>query len=527
VSEQIAGIARQKGINVAAAAKKGTAARFGMAGGLNRIDRKVLETIAFNQAAFVRDEFGNRAAAMGVKAKGIVANGLRRGLGREDMRAALQDGLGKFAEGRSANYWRTVGNYMANTARSYANLSAFAAAGVQQYRLEAVIDRATTPQCRWLDGKIMSVPDGMRNIEQATPQNVLPWLYMGPTDPQTGARPMYYKDTAGARQTVASVPRQGPVTGGAADARLQAAGIDTPPFHGNCFPAGTLVQGRFEGGLRVPYAGKLVEVKTGSGRSLAATPNHRVLTPRGFVPIKDLEVGDHLLRHCGGVEHGAGLAAVAALDDEHDAPAAIEDVLGALHKVGALCKVDRLALDLDGDELCFKGDVDVIGTYGALLHDVELARAQGSGERVFKLPALEEPLLCRACAGDPSFERVAVAAPRIVRSSDLGVALLGAHARPLDVLRFGPAAKLNASRYEVPAHRRLADASFLRELLDAAAGTVALDEVAEVRDHSFLGHVFDLRSPLGWFVASDYYVSNSCADGRSAEAIRGADARAG
>ena len=45
------------------------------------------------------------------------------------------------------------------------------------------------------------------------------------------------------------------------------------------------------------YAGPLVSVVTSDGRSLEATPNHPVLTPRGWLPIDQLKEGDYVV-HC-------------------------------------------------------------------------------------------------------------------------------------------------------------------------------------------------------------------------------------
>src|SRR5262249_40357188 len=67
----------------------------------------------------------------------------------------------------------------------------------------------------------------------------------------------------------------------------QSAGLTktNEPFHPHCVPAGTLVSGpTVEKGFRRRYEGELIVISTADGDELAITPNHPVLTDRGWVP---------------------------------------------------------------------------------------------------------------------------------------------------------------------------------------------------------------------------------------------------
>lgn len=237
-SKKVETVLVQRGGKIVSGAKAAAAKAVGAQGfikpSLNAIDQRILRTVAFNQAAFVRDEFGQRADDMiNIHARSIVASGVKRGVGREVMMAELRDKLGKFATARSDNYWRTVGNYMTQTARSYGALSTYQEAGFAQYQIVAVRDKKTTPQCRMLDGKVYEIKQAITNIENATPDAPLPWLYEGGKD-ANGNREMYYKDSSGARQSVATTSAAGKFSNEMPTTDLQNAGIDTPPFHGNC-----------------------------------------------------------------------------------------------------------------------------------------------------------------------------------------------------------------------------------------------------------------------------------------------------
>jgi hypothetical protein len=49
---------------------------------------------------------------------------------------------------------------------------------------------------------------------------------------------------------------------------------------------------------------------------------------------------------------------------------------------------------------------------------------------------------------------------------------------------------------------------FVAELLEAHAGYIAPDDIVEIRDVEFSGHVFDVESVDGWILAGGIVTSN-------------------
>ena len=270
----------------------------------------------------------------------------------------------------------------------------------------------------------------------------------------------------------------------------------------NCYLPGTLVQGSFVAGSKAAYAGPAREIETARGERLRVTVNHPVLTSRGWIAAGDLREGDDLLGYCGDV-------ASPVLRDVHDqhAPRAIEDIFDALAADGGVRPLVVRALDFHGDAEFFMREVDV-------------PRA----DRVLRLESIEQreefALVASDAVDAPSEGRSARAkrldrvlrstssAPRLRALSEDGaaVALL---ARPLDVLRCGSAAWLNAAleKSEIERAARRVDRS--GNGLGGLAGQVALDRIVKVRDFEFSGHVYDLQSLTGWMVA-DRTVSSNC-----------------
>src|SRR5690606_14061224 len=120
----------------------------------NAVDRRVIAHVTSSQGNFVRDEYGRRIEGFGTEARRIVAAGLEEGLGRDDIAEALEQAARGALVDRAPFYWETVASSFISQGRSYAQMSSYAEAGIQHYRIEAVLDERTTEICRYLDGKL-------------------------------------------------------------------------------------------------------------------------------------------------------------------------------------------------------------------------------------------------------------------------------------------------------------------------------------------------------------------------------------
>lgn len=110
----------------------------------------------------------------------------------------------------------------------------------------------------------------------------------------------------------------------------ESAGLRVDRFHANCVVGDTKVSGpNVKVGYRRYYEGEIVTLITAGGHELTITPNHPVLTDRGWVNAGDLQEGDNL------VSGTFGNGYLALRPGEDDAPPSIEDVVSALSMVGA------------------------------------------------------------------------------------------------------------------------------------------------------------------------------------------------
>lgn len=155
----------------------------------------------------------------------------------------------------------------------------------------------------------------------------------------------------------------------------------------NCFPADTRVSGCVRAATRHWFDGDIVEIVTSSGHHLAGTPNHPVLTPKGWVALCALHEGDHVI---------AGRLAVvdetARVDGErhhvdHVEPT-IEQVFDALARGGCGVRKSALAVDFHGDIPA--QDVDIVAADCTLRLGVEAGSGEDVGHLGLALADLDE-----------------------------------------------------------------------------------------------------------------------------------------
>lgn len=326
-------------------------------------------------------------------------------------------------------------------------------------------------------------------------------------------------------------------------------------YHANCVPADTLVTSPgTEAATRRWYEGELVVVATAGGKQLRITPNHPVLTDHGWVNAGSLKVGDYVVD--GSRLDGQRLG----VPDVDDAPSLIGDVFEAIRMRGDAVRVESSPEDFYGDGR--DGYVDVVRPYGLLDHDfvsalperiadqglalgrwlgrVPLPRQGGCGEAFGAelgashggMSGSRAPRSVLGGHGRCAYHRRFRSSPDLDaaitqfgqqraaghsvatgngQSGFAGHVLLDGHVGHIQSAR--TAAGRAATRFDpMSAHQ---DGDHVRayaqkgaDLLVRVAGQIALDPVVDVRRTQWSGHVFDLQTVEGWFVADGLMVSN-------------------
>ena len=237
-----------EGERVVGATRRSAVRRLGLrvSADLSGTDERIAQFVRESQGNFVRDEYGRRREAFGQKAKEIVASGVERGLGRDDIVGELVKTMGAEAFDRSQDYWEVVSMVFTNRARNATQLSTFQEAGIETYRFEAVLDEVTSEVCRFMHGRVFTVSramDRFRQVERARDperiRDIQPFVQVGADD--EGNEVLFY-ERGGRRRAVAEVDEPavgesdaiGRYSNTLNNQQLEAAGVTVPPLHGRC-----------------------------------------------------------------------------------------------------------------------------------------------------------------------------------------------------------------------------------------------------------------------------------------------------
>lgn len=327
-------------------------------------------------------------------------------------------------------------------------------------------------------------------------------------------------------------------------------------YHDSCVVGSTPVRGpSVQAAYRRLYEGELLVIGLAGGQEVSITPNHPVLTPRGWVEAGLLREGDEVIQRA----H----ADLASLDVPHeqDVPSLIEDVWRA-HSVDGFASMPVAAEDFHGDGVGSQGDVDVVPPYGLLanvlypaLHEPvadPVGAGAGSASVADAFAALGDvgsPGFGLGSAADGVVCGFGASAPLLggglggghQRSLGLGSPLYSGFAEPFrdngaghavlgGEVEFGgtgpvsldgalggrdaaarsaaAGAKFDARGRESGFERLVGYVGRGRRLAQRLAGGVEVAGIRDLRRIHFSGHVYNLSTIEGWYDANSLVVSN-------------------
>lgn len=332
--------------------------------------------------------------------------------------------------------------------------------------------------------------------------------------------------------------------------------VDAPPDpHVNCFPADTEV--RLSSDLLAVssrwYDGNLVIIRTASGKCLTSTPNHPILTDRGFVRAQDLNEGSNVV--CRAVSDR-----VFSLQDANhdDVPSTIKKIADAFAGTSEVLSVPvpMTSEDFHGDGM--EGDVAVVWTNRLLESRSSIeAKANQIAEVsfIFRWFGPFRPLVS---AGAQLVKGLLRTSNRIMRVLHDGGSFTTGHFGRSERLSFAGCPGSNAFTTQPPHDHRpahpemfgkcqnglpgsehrhhlsggrdafqlprsfdrdavgfqgIADpglmyAELASHLLAGNSGRVECDAVIDVSLRKFSGHVFNLQTAAGWYEAEGMIVHN-------------------
>jgi hypothetical protein len=337
-------------------------------------------------------------------------------------------------------------------------------------------------------------------------------------------------------------------------------------FHPNCVLGGTIVSGpRIAAHYSRWYEGKLISIKASSGDELSCTPNHPILTPKGWIAVGNLNKGDKIVQYVGDQR---SIESCGCVDpDNVQVPSRIEDIVSTLFESGKVTTVSVpvAAEDFHGDG--FNSKVDIVRTDRFLINNLVPSLQKLIGQE-FLVNAFDSCFGFDAlCASDQLFLGVLHTSDCIMRRARLFESLFGRQSRHAALRAFAPCwgwhdssfypTLLNAGGRNADSLRHLllclssfvsaanivkvygdfifsgfsddnrakvresdsvlftqhlntsfADAETDSDLLDRLSGKIKVLDVVDRNISDFAGHVYNLQTEQGWFIANNIITHN-------------------
>jgi hypothetical protein len=273
----------------------------------------------------------------------------------------------------------------------------------------------------------------------------------------------------------------------------------------NCFPGNTAVLSpAVRHAMRRPYRGELVTLAVKDRGSVTCTPNHPVLTRRGWVRADEVRIADdqigcigevarNWLRRCG--------------HDIDARPRTLSEIFESFPEGHRL--KDPVPFDFYGDVA--EGDVEIVGPYRKLTNGIETERDHARADLLLAWPRPIEALLLRARAFLQFSLSPLLATDGVMSGTgEAGAFFLGGLPHPLVHSGRAPSYR-DVGSVEYAADGGAGPPGADGDGFDAFASHVAFHDVIDcsVRQE-VAGHVYTLDTILGWYATANTVVVKNC-----------------
>lgn len=279
-----------------------------------------------------------------------------------------------------------------------------------------------------------------------------------------------------------------------------------PPIHPNCLLPGTLITGicGITHVFKRAYKGKAVRIKTRSGNVLTVTPNHPILTKRGWLGAQFLNVGDKCF------VNSFAKGVVSPKGENNTAYATVEQIAEAFGSAFEVppCEVPTSAPNFHGDGT--NNEVTKVWAKRDLLPVFYTPKVKHRGKGGFIMRD------CNAVVFRFGFSAFSQFFYR--GSSTLGrfMCFLGKmrdlfRGRKIHsgLLLFGTVPQFDVAFSQNSLNGSWADAEFLRKSTDTNSSFIFTDDIVDIQVFNFTGHVYNLQTE-NHIIESNGIITHNC-----------------
>jgi hypothetical protein len=259
---------------------------------------------------------------------------------------------------------------------------------------------------------------------------------------------------------------------------------------------------------RAFYEGPMLELTVFGGDKLAITPNHPILTARGFLAAKFINEGDDVI---GCIDSQKVSKAIYQYNDH--VPTAIEDIWSSFAVSGTQGHASYFKVvvphDFYGDGRFMDGYVNVIGANSFLECQVNYASvSEHVTENKLNRGSLDEAYFFRQSFLTKLRKRALFSSHRSMGVGSKSQSFLGSHALHAKAVCLTDAAPWNIGFSEPSPKNGARYASLAREFLFRFAGLVTKKKIIKIRNFDFSGHVYDLQTISQLYISNTILVKN-------------------
>jgi DNA polymerase I-like protein with 3'-5' exonuclease and polymerase domains/uracil-DNA glycosylase len=268
-------------------------------------------------------------------------------------------------------------------------------------------------------------------------------------------------------------------------------------------------------GYRRYYEGLIVTIETARGHKLTVTPNHPILTQRGWVAAQELDLLDDKV-------YSSISERIPAIEPEIDyVPASAEQVFGTLEGLSRFGRIVGSQLDFHGDGA--NREIEVVGAYSDLRFNDQSASAQSPDNWNFVTGLQDARMLGCLRTRDMSFKNSLwrpFASNRRTSICGKSDPLFESALRPefLEHRRISAIAETDSfgvgTSRDVSLNQPFPDSlgvnsESLSNLRTGLPAQVESDYLVDVKSHWFAGHVYNFSTSEGWYYA-DGIITHNC-----------------
>ena len=278
-----------------------------------------------------------------------------------------------------------------------------------------------------------------------------------------------------------------------------------PPAHPNCLPGDAVVSAAgVSAHFKRWFEGEIVRIRVASGHELTVTPNHPILTLRGWVPAGECEKGDYL------VECREPSTVVSLLNpDDHHVQVSIKQVARALLMAGGVPSrpVPLASEDFHGDAIADQ-EVHVVRAAGGLESVREATTGERLGHRLFGRAHSQSAGLAGPGAQFQLIDRRPSSSHGAVRRIGVRPSLLRSQPLIPELGRLGKGTKRNAESTQGAIYGERNGVELLSEADGRLAGLVEPTKCLSVTRQEYRSHVYNLQTQHGFYLANSLLVHN-------------------